>query len=36
MCTGWDWLWLGLGLFGDIAWYTGGAGRRQIPNYQGY
>jgi hypothetical protein len=34
--TGWDWLWLGLGLFGDLAWYSGGVGRKQIPNYQGY
>jgi len=34
--TGWDWLWLGLALFADIAWYAGGAGRKRIPNYQGY
>ena len=33
---GWDWLWLGLALFADIAWYGGGAGRKQTPNYQGY
>ena len=34
--VGWDWLWLGLAVFADIAWYTGGAGRKRIPNYQGY
>lgn len=34
--TGWDWLWLGLALAADIAWYAGGAGRKQIPSYQGY
>jgi hypothetical protein len=34
--VGWDWLWLGLALFGDIAWYTGGVGRKRIPSYQGY
>jgi hypothetical protein len=33
---GWDWLWLGLGLFADIASYSGGVGRKRIPNYQGY
>ena len=26
----------GIALFGDIAWYGGGAGRKRIPNYQGY
>ncbi len=34
--VGWDWLWLGLAVFADIAWYSGGVGRKQIPNYQGY
>lgn len=33
---GWDWLWLGLALAADIASYAGGAGRKRIPNYQGY
>jgi hypothetical protein len=33
---GLDWLWIGLGLFADIVWYGGGAGRRRIPQYQGY
>jgi len=34
--VGWDWLWLGLMLFADIASYGGGAGRKRIPNYEGY
>ena len=34
--TGFDWVWLGLALFGDIASYGGGVGRKRIPNYQGY
>jgi hypothetical protein len=34
--VGWDWLWLGLAVAADIASYAGGAGRKQIPNYQGY
>ena len=34
--NGLDWLWLGLGLFADLAWYGGGLGRKQIPSYQGY
>ena len=34
--VGWDWLWLGLMLFVDIASYGGGVGRKRIPNYQGY
>lgn len=33
--TGWDWLWLGLGLLSDIAWYAGGAARRRVPGYSG-
>jgi hypothetical protein len=32
--TGFDWLWLGLGLFADIASYSGSAYKRnQIPGY---
>ena len=34
--NGFDWVWLGLALFGDIASYSGGVGRKRIPNYQGY
>ncbi|MCB9106327.1 MAG: hypothetical protein H6633_19090 [Anaerolineales bacterium] len=34
--VGLDWLWIGLMLFADIASYGGGAGRKQIPGYQGY
>ena len=34
--VGWDWLWVGLMLVGDIASYTGGVGRKRIPGYQGY
>jgi hypothetical protein len=30
-----DWLWVGLALFFDIAWYAGGAGRKKIPGYSG-
>lgn len=33
---GWDWLWLGLAVFIDVASYAGGVGRKRIPNYQGY
>jgi len=33
---GWDWMWIGLMLFGDIASYTGGVGRKRVPGYQGY
>jgi hypothetical protein len=33
---GFDWVWLGLALFADIASYGGGAGRKRIPQYQGY
>jgi len=32
----WDWLWLGLMLFADIASYSGGVGRKRIPGYEGY
>ena len=33
--TGFDWIWLGLGLLADITSYTGGAygNRNQIPGY---
>jgi hypothetical protein len=34
--NGFDWVWLGLALFGDIASYGGGVGRKRIPQYQGY
>ena len=34
--VGWDWLWIGLMLVGDIASYTGGIGRKSVPGYQGY
>jgi hypothetical protein len=33
--AGWDWLWLALGLFADIAWYSGAAARRRVPGYSG-
>jgi hypothetical protein len=33
--NGWDWLWLGLGLLGDIAWWAGGGFRRRVPGYTG-
>ena len=33
--TGFDWIWLGLGLLADISSYTGGAwgNRNQVPGY---
>ena len=31
-----EWLWLGLMVVVDIASYTGGFGRKQIPGYVGY
>ncbi|MDX1417458.1 MAG: hypothetical protein R3293_24855 [Candidatus Promineifilaceae bacterium] len=34
--VGWDWLWIGLMLVVDIASYTGGAGRKRLPGYEGY
>ena len=34
--TGLDWLWLGLALVADVAWYTGGVGRKRVPGYVGY
>ena len=33
---GFDWLWLGIMLFLDIASYGGGIGRKSIPGYEGY
>jgi hypothetical protein len=33
--AGWDWLWLGLGLLADIAWWAGGGFRRRMPGYNG-
>jgi hypothetical protein len=33
--VGLDWLWLGLGLLGDIGWYLGGGFRRRAPGYSG-
>ena len=34
--VGWDWLWLGIMLAGDIASYGGGVGRKRVPGYEGY
>ncbi len=34
--TGLDWLWLGLMVAADVVSYGGGAGRRQLPGYEGY
>ena len=33
--TGFDWVWIGLGLFADIAWWSGTAARRRVPGYTG-
>jgi len=33
--VGLDWLWLGLGVFADVAWYMGGGFRRRMPGYTG-
>ena len=33
--VGLDWLWMGLGLLADIAWYAGGGFRRRVPGYSG-
>lgn len=33
--TGFDWVWLGLALVADIAWWSGAAGRRRMPGYTG-
>ncbi len=34
--TGWDWLWMSLAVFADIASYAGGAlgGRGRVPGYR--
>ena len=32
--VGWDWLWLGLALVADIAWWAGGGFRRRMPGYR--
>lgn len=34
--VGWDWLWVGIMLFADIASYSSGVGRKRIPGYEGY
>lgn len=34
--TGFDWIWIAIGLVADFMSYGGGAGRKQIPGYQGY
>ena len=33
--VGFDWLWLGLALFADVAWYLGGGygNRNRVPGY---
>jgi hypothetical protein len=33
--VGFDWIWMGLGLLADIAWYAGGGFRRRAPGYSG-
>jgi len=33
---GFEWFWIGLLAVLDIASYAGGAGRQQIPGYEGY
>jgi len=33
--TGFDWLWIGLGVLADVAWWLGAAGRRRVPGYTG-
>ena len=33
--TGFDWLWLGLGLLADIAWWSGAAARKRVPGFTG-
>jgi hypothetical protein len=33
--VGFDWIWMGLGLLADIAWYAGGGFRRRVPGYSG-
>ena len=33
--TGLDWLWLGLGLLADVAWWAAGGFRKRVPGYTG-
>lgn len=33
--AGFDWVWLGLGLLADIAWWSGAAARKRVPGYTG-
>jgi hypothetical protein len=33
--TGFEWVWIGLALFVDIAWWAGGGFRKRLPNYSG-
>jgi hypothetical protein len=33
--AGWDWLWIGLALLADIAWWAGGGFRKRVPGYTG-
>jgi hypothetical protein len=33
--AGFDWVWLGLGLVADIAWWSGAAARKRVPGYSG-
>ncbi len=33
--VGLDWLWMGLAVVADIAWYSGAAARRRVPGYSG-
>jgi hypothetical protein len=33
--VGFDWIWMGLGLLADVAWYAGGGFRRRAPGYSG-
>jgi hypothetical protein len=33
--VGWEWLWIGLALVADIAWWAGGGFRRRMPGYTG-
>ena len=33
--TGWEWLWMGLAVAADIAFWAGGGFRRRAPGYSG-